>query len=437
MLLARERVEVIQFSDNGPPSDSAMLDTDSFGSSALGWVTLGPATDSPGDPFAGRSLSVASGETLNMQTLLDYSVESLGLTTADFPGGSLSPEDRALYSTAQEVSADVLISARTSLAASALGNGVLPIRTPAASVPLVALYLRSAGDLIRAISPRLTEMSQPASTFFQSTVNTYCPSLTLLAQHSAQLTQPDRSALLNGAQRKLASALARRDNVWRLVLQHPTVAELNELADDVDVALVQMTSALDATARYLDAVLGLRTHRTKIGFQRPDWRDRLSDQLGFHFSDEQVLATRAVTGLRNFVHAGGKRTVPIDTGAHQWKRTTTYLVHDWEDPDLSGGMQDPAEALQALASGIFGTPANDIFRTEAIPGIFIAPGPALDSLSGATMHLLECVLAAYAASIPVVAMPEAPALRVRPEIRRHQTLQMMGIPGFGGSAYLA
>lgn len=342
-----------------------------------------------------------------------------------------------LYSIAQEIDADVLITARASLTTSILRNGVLPVRTPNEAIPLVALYLRSAGDLIEAISPIMTEVSEPASGYFESTVGTYCPSLTSLVDHCVELAQHDRVVLLSAAQRKLGSALARRENVWRMVLQHPTLAQLSELADEFDIALVQLTSALDATARYLDAALDLGTERMKIGFQRPVWRKRVADRLTFEFTDEQLRATRAVTGLRNFVHAGGKRSIPIDTGAHQWKRTTTYLVHDWEDPASNGGMQDPADALHALASGRFGTPASEIFRTTALPGIFIAPGPALDSLVGATTHVIDSVLGAYAESISLGARTESPAFRIRPEIRRQQKYRLLGIPGFADCAYLA
>lgn len=77
MLLSRDRVELTQFSDEGPPPDAEMLDTEVFGSAAIGWITLGPAKASAGDPFAGRSLRVARGTTLHMETLLDYSVERL------------------------------------------------------------------------------------------------------------------------------------------------------------------------------------------------------------------------------------------------------------------------------------------------------------------------------------------------------------------------
>ncbi len=129
--------------------------------------------------------------------------------------------------------------------------------------------------------------------------------------------------------------------------------------------------------------------------------------------------------------------MPVDVGAHQWKHTTTYLVHEWEGPSENGTPVDPAEALYELASGAFGTPASDISRLRQTDLILIAPGPALDTLTGLTMSLIERVLALRPTLIGLEPTEETRGLRIRPEIRREQTLRLLAIPGIAEVEYLA
>jgi hypothetical protein len=79
-----------------------------------------------------------------------------------------------------------------------------------------------------------------------------------------------------------------------------------------------------------------------------------------------------------------------------------------------------------------------MWRVRGRPEVFITPGPMSDLLVAGTFSLIQCVCDGYihARGIePTDAQPKG--LRIRPDVRKQQIFQFMGLPGFGGAHSLA
>jgi hypothetical protein len=436
LLLRRHGVEVFKYRDEGPPADAEFTPDGFYPPTAVGWVTVGqPSEDGP---FAVRSIFTATETTVSESALLTEGLDYLPLMLKNASSTDLEENDILLYAVAEELGVDIMITNRAELLGSPLATGRLQVRSSLAAIAVVSLYLRGTEDTPAALSPTLTEMVRPASHYYTVIAEEYVPSLMIVADRVQTTTTEAERNLVEATQRKLGSALARRDAVWRMALQHPSLAQLDEMSAEVDALLLFLTSALDALARFLDSSMSIQSHRSKVGFQREDWRAALTSALGsgFDLTPDDVHLISAVSGLRNFTHGVGSRTLPIDVVAHTWKKTTSYAMYEYQGS--TSGWSDPLDALSALRRTELASPAFDMWRLPSGPEVFITPGPMCDLLVAGTFSLIESVCDAYvhARGISRIdAPPRGP--RIRPEVRRQQIFQFMGLPGFGGAHSLA
>jgi hypothetical protein len=430
LLLRRDGIEVLNYRDDGPPADAEFTPDDFYPPTAIGWVTVGLPTQD--GPFAVRSMLTATETTVSESSLLTDSLKYLPLMLENAASTDVEENDILLYAVAEEVGVDILITDRAKLLESPLASGILQVRSSAASIAVVSLYLRGTDDAPAAISPTLTEVVRPASRYYSVIAEEYVPSLTVVADRLQTTMSEAERNLVEAVQRKLGSTLARRDTVWRMALQHPSLAQLDEMSAEVDSLLLFLTSALDAMARFLDLSMSIQSHRSKVGFQREDWRAALTSAIGsgFDLTPDDVHLISAVAGLRNFTHGVGSRTLPIGVGVHKWKKTTSYAMYEYQGS--TPGWSDPLDALTALRSTELASPAFDMWRLSSGPEVFITPGPMCDLLVAGTFSLIESVCHGYvhARGIePTDAQPRG--IRIRPDVRKRQIFQFMGLPGFG------
>ena len=430
LLLCREGIVVSNYGDAGPPPDVERTPDDFFPPTAIGWVTVGRPSDD--GPFVGRSLLTATKTTVSERSLLALSVDHLRLTLEGSASTQVNESDVVLFAVAEELEIDLLITGRPWLLESPLANGPLQVRSPSGAVPAIALYLRGTDDSPAAVSRTLTEFVTPVSHYFFTIVEEYLPSLKVVEEHLGTGGIATERQLIEAVHRKLGSAFARRDMVWRLALQHPTIAQLDEMAAEVDAFLLFLTSALDALARVLDSSLSLNSQRNKIGFQQENWRTNLASKLadGFSFTDIDLNAIGGVSGLRNFTHGTGARTLPVDIGEHRWKKTATYALYEYQGSEPK--WQDPLDALNALRNTKFASRFFDMWRLRDSPEVFITPGPMCDLLLATTLSLIESVsqaLVQIRGVAQVVKKPDGP--RISAHIRKQQIFAFMGVHGFG------
>ena len=436
LLLRRDGIEVLNYRDDGPPTDAEFTPDDFHPPTAIGWVTVGQPTQD--GPFSARSILTATETAVSESSLLTDSLKYLPLMLENAASMDVEENDILLYAVADELGVDILVTDRADLLGSPLATGRLQVRSSAVSIAVVSLYLRGTEDPPAAVSPTLTEVVRPASHYYSVIAEEYVPSLTIVADRLKTTTTEAEHNLVEAVQRKLGSALARRDAVWRMALQHPSLAQLDEMSAEVDALLLFLTSALDALARFLDSSMSIQSHRSKVGFQREDWRAALTSALGseFHLTPDEVHLISAVSGLRNFTHGVGSRTLPIDVGVHVWKKTTSYAMYEYQGS--TPGWSDPLDALTALRNTGLATPAFDMWPVRGRPEVFITPGPLCDLLVAGTFSLIQSVCDGYVHARGIEPTYTQPTgLRIRPDVRRQQIFQFIGLPGFGGAHSLA
>ena len=436
LLLKEDGITVEQYKDDGPPVTAKMSPDGFMPPTAIGWVTVGPPAD-VNDPLSSRFVRTATDGAVSESSLLEITVGYLRLVLDDIDGGDVSDESALLFAVARELEVDLLITAREDLLGSPLALGKIQIRTADGAVPVVALYLRGTEGGVIAISPHLTETVTPASHYFFRVADEYLPLLEATEERLRAEGAVSKVQLIQALRRKLGFALMRRDMVWRLMLQHPTSAQLDEIAAEVDSFLLFLTAAMDATARLLDQVLDLDTHRANIGFQRETWRQTTAKKVALAFDEHHVNVAWAITGLRNFTHGTGTRALPIDVGKHDWKKTTTYVLYERRDTLPDENWRDPMDAFWALRDSPFRTPAVDVWRLRDSADVFVTPGPMCDVLVGGGLALLDLALSAIASHLGVERAADEGGLRIRPHIRTEQIRMFMAIPGFGEVEFLS
>lgn len=436
LLLKEEGITVEQYKDDGPP-DTVTMSPDGFmPPTAIGWVTVGPPAD-VNDPLSGRFVRTATDATVSESSLLEITVRYLRLVLNDIDGGDVNDESAVLFAVARELEFDLLITAREDLLHSPLAQGKMQIRTAAGAIPVVALYLRGTEGGVIAISPDLTETVTPASHYFYRVVDEYLPLLDATEERLRTDSAVSEVQLVQALRRKLGFSLMRRDMVWRLMLPHPTSAQLEEIAAEVDSFLLFLTAAMDAAARLLDEVLDLKTHRANIGFQRETWRQKVADKSSLTFDEHHVNVAWAITGLRNFTHGTGTRALPIDVGKHDWKKTTTYVLYERRDTVPDENWRDPMDAFWALRESPFRTPTVGMWQLRDSTDVFVTPGPMCDVLVGGGFALLDLALGALASHLGVERAADQGGLRIRPHIRTEQIRAFKAIPGFGDVDFLS
>lgn len=388
-LIAAGNVELLRYSDDGPPDDAESVDSVPGGSAFEGWLTvtltpdnymssMGSCTYVTPDAIHGSGLGGADGVNL----ALGHDSRN-GAPAPDFMG---SPAGRAAVAlrAALGARADLLLTDREDLLPPHryLGGATVEVMRPEDALPLLGLYLRSRGRFLVDVNERQTYTIE-SPLFWHYSVFSLAPRLETAwrgAGGAQDLTFPVARGL-RGVVARLALALEARDRVHRACLVHPHAKPAREAASAYDYLMLSVGAALDSVAKLVHHILGVpgpddrvswtRDHKGSSS-RRPDWLRELGQVEGG--ARVRAVAKRAdhvhfhrIFGeLRNSIHGAAPESLPAsdDHLAHYADRTLVRLhvrnreqliescsrlrgpdywsVWPLQDPEGSGTVVDPA-----------------------------------------------------------------------------------------------
>jgi hypothetical protein len=183
---------------------------------------------------------------------------------------------------------------------------------------------------------------------------------------------------------RVQRALQVRDDV-HIGLNKP---QDNDTADEalssLDVALLLLMGAVDATARVAHAVLGLTSKPHRAGWQIQEWLAEVNvaaPALGglFQAGTDETHTLTILRLLRNAIHGEALQPLGVGSGGRQRDRT---LV----------GLPSSQQAELMAAVGGLGGSANWGIE-QLVPGRFHAdPGILLEQLLPRVLHLLNKIM---------------------------------------------
>lgn len=392
-LLTLDLVECLRYADDGPPANAPTQDFEPLGEQVLGWAVLGP--EEPGTDHRPVTWSVA-GHTAK------------GAVVGNFPGAAAGDERTDAYrelepavaserrrtdalaaKVAETIGADIFITEREYLhnATWNLADGVTYCTLDDA-LAVIGLYLRSQGSFILSRDPagRGTH-TMNRGLYYWVGMRELLPSawrwFSACVQHSRAVGNDSMLLLGQSVLQRVQRALQVRDEV-NIALNKP---QNNDTADEalssLDVVLLLLMGAVDATARVVHAVLGIDGGDYKAGWQREGWLTDVATaapSLGALFaSDTDESHTLTVLRLlRNSIHGEALPALAVGQG----QRRDQTLV------GLPASQQ--AELLAAFAE--LGSDAEWGVE-QLIPGrIHADPGILLEQLLPRVLQMLNRIM---------------------------------------------
>lgn len=331
-LLTIDLVECLRYADDGPPPDAARHGDDIVGEWVIGWAVLGP--EEQGGLIGHRSVRWSA----NDKSVTDSAIigDVPHVAAADDRTDVYSEVDPAVASdwrrkdalaaqVAETIGADIFITERQYLheATWTIADGITYCDIDDA-IQVIGLYLRSQGTFIISRDPagRGTH-TMNRGLYYWVGMRELLPSawrwFAGCVQHS-QGGGDDRLLFLGqSVMQRIQRALQVRDEV-HIALNKP---QNNDTADDalssLDVALLLLMGAVDATARVVHAVLGISGSARSAGWQRKKWVTKVSavaPGLGGLFQSAADHAhTLTILGLlRNSIHGEALPALGIGMG---------------------------------------------------------------------------------------------------------------------------
>ena len=394
-LLTLEIVECLRYADDGPPADVPRDDGGVMGERVPGWAVLGP--EEPGGLLGHRSVRwTVGGRPADGAIVGDVPAAAAGddRTDAysDLEPGVASERRRAdalAAKVAETIGADIFITEREYLhhITWPLADGVTYCAINDA-LTVIGLYLRSQGSFItsRDSAGRGTHTMNRGLYYWVGT-RELLPSawrwFSACVQYSTSIG--DNSLLLLGQSvlQRVQRALQVRDEV-HAALNKP---QDNDTADDalssLDVALLLLMGAVDATARVVHSVLEIGSSPYGAGWQKPKWLGDVSAKapsLGALFAagTDESHALTILRLLRNSIHGEALPALGVGVGR---QRDGTLV-------GLPGS--DQADLLEAFAA-LDGEAAWGV--DEVIPGRMHAdPGVLLEQLLPRVLQMLNKIM---------------------------------------------
>jgi hypothetical protein len=395
-LLTLDLVECLRYADDGPPADAERHGDDIVGDWVIGWAVLGP--EEQGALVGHRSVRWPTD---------DKSVSDSAII-GDAPHAAAADDRSSAYSelnadvasdrrrkdalaakVAETVGADIFITERQYLyeATWTIADGVTYCDLDDA-LRVIGLYLRSQGSFITSRDPvgRGTHTMNRGLYHWVGT-RELLPSawgwFAACVQHSRAVGNDSLLLLGQSVLQRIQRALQVRDEV-HIALNKP---QDNDTADDalssLDVALLLLMGAVDATARVAHAVLGISGSVYSAGWQYEKWVAKVSAAapgLGAFFQGDtdHVHALTILRLLRNSIH--GEALPALGVGAGRQRDGT--LV------GLPG--PDQAELLAAFAA-LDGDAAWGV--EQRLPGRLHAdPGTLLEQLLPRVVQMLNEIM---------------------------------------------
>jgi hypothetical protein len=391
-LLTLDLVECLRYADDGPPADSPTESFESLGERVLGWTVLGP--EETAGPIGHRPVRwTVGGRPADGAILGDAPEAAAGddRTDAyrDLEPGVASERRRAdalAAKTAETIGADIFITNREYLhnVTWPLADGMTYCALDDA-LAVVGLYLRSQGAFIISRHPagRGTHNMNRGLYYWVGT-RELLPSawrwFSACVQHSRAVGNDSLLLLGQSVLQRVQRALQVRDEV-NIALNKP---QDNDTADEalssLDVALLLLMGAVDATARVVHEVLGIAGGAYKAGWQSKSWLAKVTTAappLGalFEAGTDELHALTILRLLRNAIHGEALPALAVGQG----QRRDRTLV------GLPASQQ--AELLAAFAA----LGDEEVWGVEElIPGrIHADPGVLLEQLLPRVLRMLN------------------------------------------------
>lgn len=183
---------------------------------------------------------------------------------------------------------------------------------------------------------------------------------------------------------RIVRALRTRDSFHRAFSLPQRRDAVRTLLVELDTLLVMLMGAVDASARFIHVLLGLRGQQRDAGWQKPGWRAQLTGQsqpladlfaTGMPLADVLTILSR----LRNTVHGQAIRATLRETG----------LVRD---APMTLPPQSEGEILACMDN--LGGQAAWGAQPAAGGTVAVDPGQFVERLFPAVLGLLNAVMAA-------------------------------------------
>lgn len=393
-LLTLDVIECLRYADDGPPADAPTQSYEPLGERVLGWAVLGP--EEPG-LLGHRSVrwSVGGG-TADGGLIGDAPAAAAGDDRTD-AYRELEPAvaserrraDALAAKVAETIGADIFITERPYLhrITWSLADGVTYCDLDDA-LTIIGLYLRSQGDFIVSRDPagRGTHTMNRGLYYWVGT-RELLPSawrwFSACVQHSSAVGDDGLLLLGQSVLQRTQRALQVRDEVHVALNKPPDNDTADQALSSLDVVLLLLMGAIDATARVVHEVLGIAGSAYKAGWQSESWLAKVATAappLGalFEAGTDDAHALTILRLLRNSIHGEALPALAVGQGRRR-DRTLVGLPAS-QQPDLLA-------AFAALGGdAVWGV-------EQLIPGRMHAdPGVLLEQLLPRVLRMLNAIM---------------------------------------------
>jgi hypothetical protein len=336
-LLSHPYVTMLRYADGGPPEDARRIDPSLGPRAAAGWIEVGPENE----PYRMFPVVSCDGATIRETGIIGDLVPAAEHDDTSGAYKDLEPEQAAARRRADAIAmcaaatsgAHMFITRRDYLHRVTwdLSQGVLAAR-PEDALDLIALYLRAQGvfEWWRSIDGTGVE-SVNRGLFYAYGAQTLLPGWwrwrnaigrhvdhTMVAHKHHVDEDRELRSLAIAPLTRLQRALEARDQVHRALNQpqHGDTAE--QVLASLDIVLLMLMAALDATALVADRVLKLNSPRS-AGWQRKGWLKQVrkaDSDLADAFARDSTwngAVLLVLSRLRNSIHGAASAPLGLRT----------------------------------------------------------------------------------------------------------------------------
>jgi hypothetical protein len=394
-LLTHDFIECFRYSDTGPPPEIPRKQIEPIGEVVPGWAVVSP----PDIAYGVRDIRVSDGIRTKDTGIMGDAIKVAARDVATPVYADMEPNaaaqrrtrDAIAAQTAENIGSDLFLTNRPYLRSVrwSLARGVTPL-LQAEALPFVSLYLRAQGQFIifRSTDGRSTHTINRGLFYWVGTRELLPAAwrwFNACVQHS--IAQNDDSLLLLGQSvlMRVTRALQERDKV-HVALNQP---QNNDVADGalsaLDVCLLLLMGAVDASARVVHRILRLSGNAHSAAWQHDQWLQKVLTAapafariIGAGTTGRHALTI--LTTLRNSVH--GEALQPLAVRNERDPLRTAVGIPARDEPVLLAAV---AALGGELAWGI----------EQVIPGRFHAdPGILLERLFPLLLDLMNSIMEA-------------------------------------------
>ncbi|MEU2493763.1 hypothetical protein [Streptomyces sp. NPDC007883] len=378
-LLTHPYIQIIRYTDNGPPPTVTRITSSWGGEYAPGWAVLHPRHEdgevrgfTTGDERSLSHHAIHGNSALiarNDRGHLAYSDltpdEALGRREADVLGARV----------AEVISADLYITRREYLSGESKyrAKNVL-LCTPEEALPLIGLYLRRQGVFLyfRDVDGNFEYRCSQRLYFFTGALE-LLPAVWRWSNACGQYARVDNDdtlpALVSSLVQRIERALQSRDDLFTALNARGNRDSTYAALCSLDTALIFLMGALDAAARVAHRVLGISISPRNAGWQSRKWLERIeatAPNLSAIFDDgsEAQHLLEILRKLRNSVHGEALSPITVKEGASPERLLVSLPREDLQtildSMDVLGGRE------------AWGVESHWDNRMHADPGVLLA-----------------------------------------------------------------